>query len=117
FSLEQEDGSRGWSGEIRAYKKRHGGRLASRWLKEESGGGETVMGGATVVQPADPVADFSAGPIPNEVAASHQNIPNNVANPNHAAIITGHSQSMAIHGQKYNESGTPTPSPNVPTIN
>ncbi|MCI88436.1 hypothetical protein A2U01_0109723, partial [Trifolium medium] len=32
YSMEQDDGIRQWSAEIRAEPRRQGGRLASRWL-------------------------------------------------------------------------------------
>jgi hypothetical protein len=40
FSMEQDDGKREWSAEIRAEPRRQGGRLVSRWLREERGGRE-----------------------------------------------------------------------------
>ncbi|MCI97546.1 hypothetical protein A2U01_0118847, partial [Trifolium medium] len=39
FSMENDNGSRGWSGELRADLRRPRGRLTSRWLREERGGG------------------------------------------------------------------------------
>ncbi|MCI85918.1 hypothetical protein A2U01_0107197, partial [Trifolium medium] len=33
FAMENDDGSRGWSGAIRAEARRTGGRLTSRWLR------------------------------------------------------------------------------------
>ncbi|GAU35453.1 hypothetical protein TSUD_364090 [Trifolium subterraneum] len=35
YNMEQDDGSRGWSNEIRAKVRRPGGRVESRWLREE----------------------------------------------------------------------------------
>ncbi|PNX63855.1 hypothetical protein L195_g053722, partial [Trifolium pratense] len=38
FSKEQDDGIREWSSELRADPRRQGGRMSSRWLREENGG-------------------------------------------------------------------------------
>jgi hypothetical protein len=45
--MEHDDGKREWSVDIRVDPRRHGGRLVSRWLKEERGGGDEVAGGRT----------------------------------------------------------------------
>ncbi|MCI91254.1 hypothetical protein A2U01_0112548, partial [Trifolium medium] len=45
--MEQDDGRREWSAEIRAEPRRQGGRLTSRWLREERGGREIPTGGET----------------------------------------------------------------------
>jgi hypothetical protein len=46
FEMENDDGVRGWSREIRADPPhRAGGRLTSRWLREEAPGVEEVNGG------------------------------------------------------------------------
>jgi 14-3-3 protein epsilon len=37
FAMEEDDGSRGWSKELRADPRRRGGRQTSRWLTEEEG--------------------------------------------------------------------------------
>ncbi|MCI37876.1 hypothetical protein A2U01_0059103, partial [Trifolium medium] len=52
FNMENDDGSRGWSGDIRAIGRRSGGRLISRWLKEEGGSSEAAVGGGRDDQPA-----------------------------------------------------------------
>jgi 14-3-3 protein epsilon len=46
YSMENDDGNRKWSGEIRADQRKQGGRQTSRWLREERGGGEGFTGGA-----------------------------------------------------------------------
>jgi hypothetical protein len=38
FSMENDDGFRAWSKDLRAEPRRRGGRQTSRWLMEEDGG-------------------------------------------------------------------------------
>ncbi|PNY17922.1 hypothetical protein L195_g014678 [Trifolium pratense] len=45
FSMEQDDGTRGWSADLRADPRSRGGRPASRWLREEGGGPVKQSGG------------------------------------------------------------------------
>ncbi|GAU14523.1 hypothetical protein TSUD_250650 [Trifolium subterraneum] len=51
YSMEQDDGIRGWSAEIRADPRRQGGRPVSRWLREEKGGRVEKHGGDQAAQP------------------------------------------------------------------
>jgi hypothetical protein len=44
FSMEQDDGVRGWSAEIRADNRKQGGRFTSWWLKEDGGGSSEMLG-------------------------------------------------------------------------
>ncbi|MCI96055.1 hypothetical protein A2U01_0117354, partial [Trifolium medium] len=44
FAMENDDGSREWSGEIRADRRGQGRRSVSRWLKAEVGGRSAVAG-------------------------------------------------------------------------
>ncbi|MCI62956.1 hypothetical protein A2U01_0084213, partial [Trifolium medium] len=43
--MEEDDGTREWSAEIRAEPRRQGGRFVSRWLKEDRGGRTEQSGG------------------------------------------------------------------------
>jgi 14-3-3 protein epsilon len=45
FAMENDDGTREWSSDLRAEPRRRGGRPTSRWLNEEGGGSGTVGGG------------------------------------------------------------------------
>jgi 14-3-3 protein epsilon len=45
FAMENDDGSREWSSDLRAEPRRRGGRPTSRWLNEEGGSSGTVGGG------------------------------------------------------------------------
>jgi 14-3-3 protein epsilon len=55
YAMEQDDGRRDWSVEIRAENRRQGGRIGSRWLREERGGREESGGGGGEAQPSFPV--------------------------------------------------------------
>ncbi|GAU45339.1 hypothetical protein TSUD_84560 [Trifolium subterraneum] len=45
FSMEKDDGTRGWSNDLRAEPRRGTGRPTSRWLVDERGGGAVSRGG------------------------------------------------------------------------
>ncbi|GAU39458.1 hypothetical protein TSUD_158890 [Trifolium subterraneum] len=68
FSMEQDYGKKEWSADIRADLRRQGGRLVSRWLKEERGGGEEAAVGHTTVQPNSPSENSSMGPTCADVS-------------------------------------------------
>jgi hypothetical protein len=46
FTMETDDGSRGWSNELRAEPRRVAGRPSSRWLVEKRGEGLRGVGGS-----------------------------------------------------------------------
>ncbi|MCI51957.1 hypothetical protein A2U01_0073201, partial [Trifolium medium] len=56
FSMENDDGTREWSSEIRAESRRQGGRVTSRWLREERGGRTEKEGGDVAGQPSFPAS-------------------------------------------------------------
>jgi hypothetical protein len=68
FSMGHDDGRREWSNEIRAEPRRQGGRLVSRWLREEKGGREEQGGEDRAAQPQSPAGNPSMGPTVAEVA-------------------------------------------------
>jgi 14-3-3 protein epsilon len=68
FDMEHDDGNREWSAEIRAEPRRQGGRLASRWLREEGGGRTVSSGGDRPEQSNIPSPEFNAGTTTYEVA-------------------------------------------------
>jgi hypothetical protein len=47
YAMEQDDGRREWSADIRAEPRRQGGRVGSKWLREKGGGRDetTITGG------------------------------------------------------------------------
>jgi hypothetical protein len=85
FSMEQDDRKREWSAEIRAEPRRQGGRLVSRWFREERGGREEHGGGDRVVQPNIPSEHQNRGPTDAELAG---NTPQKIPNANNHTIMT-----------------------------
>jgi hypothetical protein len=72
YAMEQDDGRREWSADIRAEPRRQGGRLGSRWLREEGGGREetNVTGGGDREERTNlPTNDQAGGPLVANVAA------------------------------------------------
>jgi hypothetical protein len=67
FAMEHDDGVREWSNEIRAEPRRQGGRLASRWLREEIGGRQEQSSGERAAQPHSPSAFNRQGPTSADV--------------------------------------------------
>ncbi|PNX65812.1 hypothetical protein L195_g062784, partial [Trifolium pratense] len=47
FAMNNDDGQREWSSELRAEPRRTAGRPVSRWLKQEGDGGASIRGGRT----------------------------------------------------------------------
>ncbi|KAK2353425.1 hypothetical protein QL285_091046 [Trifolium repens] len=72
YSMEQDDGRRGWSADIRADSRRQGGRLSSRWLREENGGRGEENGGARVVRSNNQADSQRNGPTRADVADDAQ---------------------------------------------
>jgi hypothetical protein len=88
FAMESDDGSRGWSNELRAETRRVAGRPSSRWLVEERGGGVRGRGGSGGV---NNVPGHNSGESsmqgPNNIIAPNNNS-RNVINPNHNSPIS-----------------------------
>jgi 14-3-3 protein epsilon len=72
YSMEQDDGRRGWSADIRADPRRQGGRLSSRWLREERGGREEEGSGAREARSNSQVDSQRGGPTNADVAVGGQ---------------------------------------------
>jgi hypothetical protein len=101
FSMEQDDGTRGWSADIRADSRRQGSRIVSRWLNDERSGGPVQGGVNTARQASGPIGSSSLGPTGADVAS---NLNNNHNSPNHnqGEIIGRQNQSLV-----FNEMQTP----------
>jgi 14-3-3 protein epsilon len=95
FSMEQDDGTREWSAEIRADSRRQGGRIASRWLKEEGGSRVDHAGGGAVGQMHTPGESSHRGSTSADVASG---INNNNQNGSQTAITSRQGQSVALNG-------------------
>jgi hypothetical protein len=96
FSMEEDSGIREWSSEIRADNRRQGGRLTSRWLREETGSREE-HGGDAAAQSVSPVESSSRGPVHADVATRGIMIQPNKNTPHQEAIITRQPQSLPIN--------------------
>jgi hypothetical protein len=108
FSMEQDDGVRGWSAEIRADNRKQGGRFTSWWLKEDGGGSSEILGGERRSQPQTPFGNSNMGPTHNNHAATSSNETYPRQNPNHQAITTQHENSLAINGLSTQSAPLPT---------
>jgi hypothetical protein len=75
FSMDNDDGRREWSGELRVDQRRGGGRQTSRWLREERDGGGGFAGGGRRSQGGAATEIPSMGPIPADVSETAQNQP------------------------------------------
>jgi 14-3-3 protein epsilon len=71
FSMEQDDGSREWSVELRAEPRRQGGRMVSRWLREEHGGRNEQYGRGGVASSNNQAGSSFAGPTEAELDRNH----------------------------------------------
>jgi hypothetical protein len=97
FSMEQDDGVRGWSSEIRAENRRQGGRLTSRWLREDGGGQSEIRGGEGSRQPQTPVSSTQAGPTNADVASNLSLVVHDRSDPNQPDFIARQEQSLPIN--------------------
>jgi hypothetical protein len=96
FAKEHDDCIREWSSEIRADLRRQGGRVTSKWLREE-GGGITEQGGSrSSGQSNFPTCNSHADPTAAELASVNHSIFHNRTAGNHGAVITNQQQSSAL---------------------
>jgi 14-3-3 protein epsilon len=104
FAMEQDDGVRGWSVELRAENRRHGGRLTSRWLREEGGGPSEVHGGDGGSQHNNLAGSTRVEHQQGDVAATLPLAVQNRPNPINPEITTQHDNSVLINGLSANQS-------------
>ncbi|CAJ2645568.1 unnamed protein product [Trifolium pratense] len=100
FAMEHDDGTRGWSSDIRAEPKRQGGRLSSRWLREDRCGREEQGGGERVAQPNFPPENLNMDPSAADVAMNFSTESPNSIQP---VIMTRQSQSMPNNNSQANQ--------------
>jgi hypothetical protein len=93
FAMEQDDGVRAWSNDIRADPRRPGGRLVSRWLREEREQGN----GERVEQPRSPAATNGRDPTSAEVDLENCNTIIDNSAPNRTNKLTWPGQSSSNH--------------------
>ncbi|GAU42644.1 hypothetical protein TSUD_398490 [Trifolium subterraneum] len=72
YAMEQDDGTREWTEDIRAEPRRQGGRTVSKWLREEKGGREVHGGGDKAAQANVLAGSQSRGPTNAELAGNGQ---------------------------------------------
>jgi hypothetical protein len=96
FSMDHDDGKREWTAEIRADSRRQGGRFASKWLKEERGGGVEQEGGGATGPSQIPVDN----PMFADVASGLETNIHNGSGIDHAAIISRQPQSLATYSNR-----------------
>jgi hypothetical protein len=97
FEMEEDNGVREWSSELRAENRRQGGRITSRWLREENGNHVGSVGSSTAAEAYSPATSTSMERVHDDVA--HTAIPNqsNPSNPLQAALITRQEQLLATN--------------------
>jgi hypothetical protein len=100
FSMEHDDGTREWSSEIRAETRRHGGRAASRWLKEENGGSMEQGEAPTNRQARGQGENSRTGPTVADVASAMGTNNRNTPGTNQGAIIMRQDHSLAFNPQQ-----------------
>jgi hypothetical protein len=96
FAMEHDDGSREWSAEIRAENRRQGGKLTSRWLREEGGGPSIAHGGEGGVQrnaAGNTPVDFQNADVESNLPITIHNRPNPII----PEIIAQHENSLPIN--------------------
>ncbi|MCH94785.1 hypothetical protein A2U01_0015752 [Trifolium medium] len=71
YAMDQDDGRREWSADIRAEPRRQAGRQGSRWLREDRRSREENGGGERVAQPNRPPENSGAGPTIAELDPTH----------------------------------------------
>jgi 14-3-3 protein epsilon len=104
ISMEQDDGVREWSAEIRAETRRQGGKITSLWLREDGGGRPEVHGGDRGSQPHNPVGSASAhvGPNEAELANGSSISIHNRAPPNNPTLTTRQTTSIPTKNTQAN---------------
>jgi hypothetical protein len=107
FEMEEDNGVRDWSSDIRAETRRQGGRLSSRWLREEKGGREEAVGGNMAAQPQGPTAGTNRGHVEADVASNEIILHSTNSNPSQPRIMTRQNQSLAINANQAHTNPTP----------
>jgi hypothetical protein len=87
YDMENDDGVRAWSNDLRAEPRRQGGRQTSRWLKEDYGVGGRSSGGGNPLQGENAVPTRMGPTRPHESAETSNN-----AQSYHSATATNETQ-------------------------
>ncbi|GAU36150.1 hypothetical protein TSUD_316790 [Trifolium subterraneum] len=115
YAMEQDDGTREWTAYIRTRPRRQGGRIVSKWLREEKGGREVHGGGDRAAQTNSPTCSQSRGPTNAELAENDQE---KIPTINQHTIMTRQGLSGPMKILSWNCRGLSTPSaiPNLRNI-
>jgi hypothetical protein len=101
FAMEQDDGRRDWSSDIRVDPRRQGGRMASRWLREERGIGVEHGSGVTAAQGQPMASQNSAGPsVAADVSQHHHRMSATQSSLSQPAIMTRQNLSLANYDMR-----------------
>jgi hypothetical protein len=95
FAMEEDNGIREWSSELRADSRRQGGKFVSRWLREEKGNSDGIGSNSTVAPPEPPVNNLNMGASRADVEPATNPALTNLSNPRQTALITRQQQSLA----------------------
>jgi 14-3-3 protein epsilon len=97
FSKEEDDGVRNWSADIRAESRRQGGRITSRWLKDEGEGRTAQVGDESASHANFPAGSSSKGPTSADVESNRHNPFHNRPPSNLSTIIARQGQSLSLN--------------------
>jgi hypothetical protein len=86
FAMENDNGRRDWSGDLRANQRRGGGRQTSWWLREERDGGNRMTGDDGRDHGRSTVETPNMGPTTADMSATAQNLPRQ----NNTTLIINH---------------------------
>jgi 14-3-3 protein epsilon len=115
FGMEQDDGKREWSAEIRADTRRQGGRLVSRWLREEKGSKEDHGSGATAAQVENPTSHYNTGSAGDDVSQFHRNTSACNISSSQPIMMTRQNLSMPILNARNNMSKPSSSNYSIPS--
>jgi hypothetical protein len=99
FAMENDDGRREWSGDLRADQRRGGGRQTSRWLREDREGGNGLTGDEGRRRESSTVEIPTMGPITADVSTVAQDQPRHLHHD--GVIINGPLISSSCHAANF----------------
>jgi 14-3-3 protein epsilon len=94
FAMVQDDGRREWSADIRADPRRQGGKIGSKWLREERGSREENANGDSAAHVQTPTNQHSAGHSGDDVSQSHRHTSAGISSPSQTILMTRTNHSM-----------------------
>jgi hypothetical protein len=97
FEMEEDNGVREWSADLRADSRKLGGKFTSRWLRDERGSHDGAASSGTAVHSEPPLGNSGRRTTQADVASFAVPIHSNSSNPLHSAIITRQEQLLPIN--------------------